>query len=327
MTVMVTGGAGYIGSHMVHALIDKGEDVVVLDDLSTGVRDLVHPKAHFFVGDAGNLDLVEKLLHDLDVDAVVHFAGSVIVPESVANPLLYYRNNTCSSLKLIQGCVLAGVRHFVFSSTAAVYGMSDGGKVREDAPKAPINPYGRSKLMVESILEDTSKARDFTFHALRYFNVAGADPEGRTGQSTPRATHLIKRACEVAAGKVPHLDIFGTDFPTPDGTGVRDYIHVTDLVDAHLLALEAMRRGAPSEIYNCGYGRGLSVRQIIRAVEAVTGKTLPVAEMPRRAGDPASIVADSSKLVAKLHWKPRFNDIDTIVRTALAWEQGRTVFA
>ena len=321
MSVLVTGGAGYIGSHMVHALLDRGEDVVVLDNLSTGVQELVAKKARLIVGDVGDSELTRKILREHRVDAVIHFAGSVVVPESVEKPLLYYANNTAASLSLINACVTEQVRHLVFSSTAAVYGESEEPKVAEDAPKDPINPYGRSKLLTEYILADAAKAHDFCYTALRYFNVAGADPLGRTGQSTPRATHLIKRACQVAIGTVPKLDIFGTDFATPDGTGVRDYIHVSDLVAAHLLALEAMRKGAPSNVYNCGYGRGLSVREIVRAVEALTGRPLPVREGPRRAGDPPMLIADSTRLSKALDWHPQYAQTETIVGSALNWER------
>jgi UDP-glucose 4-epimerase len=323
MSVLVTGGAGYIGSHMVLALLDRGEEVLVIDNLSTGVADLVDPRARFIQADIGDREIVNRLLRQHEVSDVIHFAGSVIVPESVINPLLYYRNNTCASLNLISACLETSVSRFVFSSTAAVYGVSDRTQVKETDPKDPINPYGQSKLMVEQILSDTAKAYDFVYHALRYFNVAGADPERRTGQSTPRATHLIKRACEAATGQITHLDIFGTDFSTPDGTGVRDYIHVSDLVDAHLLALDAMRNGAQSDVYNCGYGRGLSVREIITAVETASGEKLAVQEKPRRLGDPAMLIADSSKLQSALNWVPKYADTATIVGTALAWERAR----
>jgi len=293
----------------------------VLDNLSTGVRELVNAKARLIVGDVGNGDLIRQIMREHGVEAVIHFAGSVVVPESVENPLLYYANNTAASLSLINACVAEQVRNFVFSSTAAVYGASEEAKVAENSLKEPINPYGRSKLMTEWVLSDCAKAYDFRYTALRYFNVAGADPLGRTGQSTPRATHLIKRACQVAIGSVPHLDIFGTDFATPDGTGVRDYIHVSDLVAAHILALEAMRKGAQSNVYNCGYGRGLSVREIVKAVEALTKRPLPVREGPRRAGDPPMLIADSTRLARALNWQPKHAQIETIVGSALAWEQ------
>jgi UDP-glucose 4-epimerase len=264
--------------------------------------------------------LVAQTLQDHQVDAVIHFAGSVVVPESVENPTLYYANNTAASLSLLRECLTLGVEHFVFSSTAAVYGSPDVTIVTEDSPKNPINPYGHSKLMVEQILADVSVAHPFRYHALRYFNVAGADPDGRRGQSTPRATHLIKRASEVALGKHSHLDIFGTDFPTPDGTGVRDYIHVSDLVNAHLLALAALRDGASSAVYNCVYGRGLSVRDIICAVEKHSGKPLSTRDMPRRPGDPAMLIADSTRLKKQLGWLPTYANIDSIVSSALSWE-------
>jgi len=321
MTVLVTGGAGYIGSHMVLALLDRGDQVVVIDNLSTGLRDLVNDEAHFVLGDVGDSALVSRTLRDHRIGAVIHFAGSVVVPESVANPIRYYENNTAVSLSLIKNCVDEGVSNFVFSSTAAVYGAVTQPKVTEDSDKTPINPYGRSKLMTEEILADVARAHDFRYNALRYFNVAGADPLGRTGQSTPKATHLIKRACQVALGRVPYLDIFGVDFPTPDGTGVRDYIHVTDLVDAHVLALNALRGGASSNVYNCGYGRGLSVRDIVRAVEKATGESLAVREMERRPGDPPMIISESARLSEKLGWRARHADIDAIVSSALAWER------
>src|SRR5215469_169440 len=305
MSVLVTGGAGYIGSHMVQALLDLDERVVVVDNLSTGIRESVNSQATFVLGDVSESALLSEVIQEHGIDAVIHFAGSVIVPESVENPTLYYANNTAASLALVRTCLKHDVPHFVFSSTAAVYGSPDQPVVTEDSPTNPINPYGQSKLMVEHILADVSRAHPFRYHALRYFNVAGADLQGRRGQSTPRATHLIKRACEVALGKKPCLDIFGTDFPTPDGTGVRDYIHVADLVEAHLLALTAMRNGASSAIYNCGYGRGLSVYDIIRAVEKVTGQPLPTRKMPRRAGDPAMLIADSTRLQKQLGWQPR----------------------
>ena len=321
MTVLVTGGAGYIGSHMVLALLDRGDQVVVIDNLSTGLRGLVNNKAHFVLGDVGDSALVSRTLREHRIGAVIHFAGSVVVPESVANPIRYYENNTAVSLSLIKNCVDEGVGNFVFSSTAAVYGAVKQPKVTEDSDKTPINPYGRSKLMTEEILADVARAHDFRYTALRYFNVAGADPLGRTGQSTPKATHLIKRACQVALGRVPYLDIFGVDFPTSDGTGVRDYIHVTDLVDAHLLALKALRGGANSNVYNCGYGRGLSVRDIIKAVEKTTGESLAVREMERRAGDPPMIISDPTRLCQALGWRARHADIDAIVSSALAWER------
>ena len=321
MSVLVTGGAGYIGSHMVQALLDHEERVVVVDNLSTGIRQSVNSQATFVLGDVSDGPLLSRVIQEHGIDAVIHFAGSIIVPESVENPTLYYANNTAASLTLVRACLKHAVPHFVFSSTAAVYGSSDTPVVTEDSPTNPVNPYGQSKLMVEHILTDVSQAHPFRYHALRYFNVAGADLQGRRGQSTPRATHLIKRACEVALGKQPCLDIFGTDFPTPDGTGVRDYIHVADLVEAHLLALNAMRNGASSSVYNCGYGRGLSVNDIIRAVENASGRPLPTRKMPRRAGDPARLIADSTRLQKQLGWRPRHADIGTIVGSAFNWER------
>jgi UDP-glucose 4-epimerase len=321
MTVLVTGGAGYIGSHMTYALIDRGENVVVLDNLSTGVRGLVSEKASFVQGDAGDMDLVRRLIGEHNIDTVVHFAGSIVVPESVAEPLKYYANNTMVSRALAQACVDRGVRNFIFSSTAAVYGMGNGEMVSEESETAPINPYGRSKLMTEWMLQDAAKAHDFRFVALRYFNVAGADAKMRTGQSTPRATHLIKRACQVALKRLPQLDIFGTDYPTSDGTGVRDFIHVEDLIAAHLLALDALRGGAKPAIYNCGYGDGYSVRQVVRAVEKLTGASLPIHEAPRRDGDPALLIADATRLRRELNWRPAHQSLDEIVRTAFEWER------
>jgi UDP-glucose 4-epimerase len=320
MAVLITGGAGYIGSHMAHALVDQGESVVVLDNLSTGVRDQVPAQALFVEGEVADLDLVGRVLRENAVEAVLHFAAATVVPDSVADPLRYYGNNTASSRNLLEACVAHGLRRFIFSSTAAVYGETDAATVAETAPTEPANPYGRSKLMTEWMLHDVAQATDLRYVALRYFNVAGADPEGRTGQSTPRATHLIKRACQAALGRVPALGIFGTDFPTPDGTGVRDYIHVSDLVAAHALALEHLRGGGASTKFNCGYGRGFSVREVVQSVERVTGRPLPVEELPRRPGDPPAVVADPSRIKSELGWRPRHDALDEIVRTAYAWE-------
>jgi UDP-glucose 4-epimerase len=321
MTVLVTGGAGYIGSHTVHALLDRDDRVVVLDDLSTGVRAQVGEQAGFVKGDVGDHALLERVIREYAIDAVIHFAGSIVVPESVADPLAYYENNVVKSRDVIAVCLTAGVKRFIFSSTATVYADDARQPLAEDERKAPISPYARSKLMTEWMLEDVSRAHDFRYHILRYFNVAGADPGGRTGQSTPKATHLIKRAAQVALGRVSHLDIFGTDYPTPDGTGVRDYIHVTDLAAAHLLALDALRAGASSATYNCGYGRGLSVREVIRGVEKVMGRPLPVRESARRPGDPPVLISDPSRIKRILGWVPRHDDLDEIVRSALAWER------
>ena len=321
MTVLVTGGAGYIGSHTVYALLDRGDSVVVLDNLTTGRRSQVGERAVFVEGDVADTALVKKIVADHKVDAVIHFAGSIVVPDSVADPLSYYENNVVRTRALIQALVEAQVRQFIFSSTATVYAADARQPLAEDEAKAPISPYARSKLMTEWMLEDVSRAHDFRHMVLRYFNVAGADPQERTGQSTPVATHLIKRAALAALGRVPHLDIFGTDYPTPDGTGVRDYIHVSDLAAAHLLALDALKGGAASTSYNCGYGRGFSVRQVIEAVDRVIGRTLPVREGPRRAGDPPTLISDPSRIKAELGWRPVHDDLDGIIRSAIAWER------
>jgi UDP-glucose 4-epimerase len=320
MSVLITGGAGYIGSHMALSLLDRGEKVSILDNISTGCRDLVPEGAKFFEGDVRDRSLVQWILADRDIDSVLHFAGSAVVPESVENPLLYYKNNTANSRDLLEACVLGGVKHFIFSSTAAVYGAVDRPAIDEDAVKCPVSPYGRSKLMTEWMLEDTARASGLTYVSLRYFNVAGADPLGRAGQSTPKATHLIKRACQTALGQLPYLGVFGVNYPTPDGTGVRDFIHVSDLVAAHALALDHLRAGGGSATFNCGYGHGFSVREVIRAVERATGRRLPVREFPRRAGDAAAVVADCRRLKAQLGWKPRHEWLDEIVGHALAWE-------
>jgi UDP-glucose 4-epimerase len=321
MAVLVTGGAGYIGSHTVYALLDRGEAVVVLDNLSTGVRSLVGADAIFVKGDVADQALIVRLIREHGIDAVIHFAGSIVVPESVAQPLRYYANNVVNSRALIETCVNENVGQFIFSSTATVYAEDAPQPLSEDAPKAPISPYARSKLMIEWMLEDAARAYNFRYMSLRYFNVAGADPKGRTGQSTPQATHLIKRACQVALGRVPYLEVFGTDYPTPDGTGVRDYIHVTDLAEAHLLALDALRAGAASACYNCGYGWGLSVRQIIAGVEKVIGRPLPVREAARRPGDPPTLISDPTRLKAALKWRPRREALDGIIGSALEWER------
>ena len=320
MAVLITGGAGYIGSHMAYAVLERGEDVVVLDNLSTGVRAQVPSAARFYEGEVADRDLVGAILRDHGVEEVLHFAAATVVPDSVSDPLHYYANNTSSSRSLLEACQAHGIKRFIFSSTAAVYGETDAPTVDEAAPTEPANPYGRSKLMTEWMLHDLARASDLRYVALRYFNVAGADPDGRTGQSTPRATHLIKRACQVALGRVPALGIFGSDFPTPDGTGVRDYIHVSDLVAAHALALEHLRSGGASTKFNCGYGRGFSVREVVRSVERISGRPLPVEELPRRPGDPPAVVADPTRIMSELSWKPQYDALDEIVRTAFAWE-------
>ncbi|MBZ9938779.1 UDP-glucose 4-epimerase GalE [Mesorhizobium sp. BR1-1-16] len=321
MTVLVTGGAGYIGSHMVWRLVDAGERVVVLDRLSTGFAWAVAPEAKLVVGDIGDEALVEQLILDNDIDAVIHFAGSIVVPESVADPLGYYLNNTVKSRTLIATAIKCGIKNFIFSSTAAVYGDAGTEPVVESAATAPLSPYGRSKLMTEWMLDDASRAHDFRYVALRYFNVAGADPKGRTGQSTKGATHLIKVACETALGKRPKIEILGTDYDTPDGTCVRDYIHVSDLANAHADALAYLRSGGASLIANCGYSRGFSVREVIESVRRVSGVDFTVVEGPRRAGDVPAVVANASVARATLGWTPQHDDLDTCVSTALAWEE------
>lgn len=321
MSVLITGGAGYIGSHMTHHLLEAGEDIVVLDNLSTGVEKNLPKNISFACGDVADPLLVSKLIDTHKIDSVIHFAGSVVVPESVEKPLDYYANNTCGARTLIETCVRNGVANFIFSSTAAVYGSPPVIPVSEDGPTIPMSPYGRSKLMTEWMLQDTAAAHPLKFGILRYFNVAGADPKGRTGQSTPRATHLIKRACQVATGQASHLTIFGTDYDTPDGTGVRDYIHVSDLVDIHHRVLNHLRTGSQSLLINCGYGRGFSVREVAATVQRIAGKEIKIEEAPRRPGDLASVVANTGKLSKLLNWKPKYDDLDTIVTTALNWER------
>jgi UDP-glucose 4-epimerase len=318
-SILVTGGAGYIGSHTVRQLVERGERVVVLDNLSTGYRSAVLG-APLVVGDTGDRDFVARVLDEHHVDTVLHFAAHTIVPESVSDPLKYYRNNTCATRNLLEQCDAAGVRRFVFSSTAAVYGIPAEGLAREDSPTAPINPYGTSKLMSEWMLRDLAAASQLRYVALRYFNVAGSDPGGRLGHTAPTATLLVKVACQHAAGVRPGLQIFGTDYPTPDGTGVRDYIHVEDLASAHLRALDYLRDGGASTTLNCGYGHGFSVREVLRMVEQVSGKPLVVEESPRRAGDPPSLVAQAERIRTVLGWTPRLDDLETIVRTQLEWE-------
>ncbi|CAO3439877.1 UDP-glucose 4-epimerase GalE [Azospirillum doebereinerae] len=320
-TVLVTGGAGYIGSHAVLALVDAGRPVVVLDDLSTGRRAAVPGNVPFVQGDAADPALVGRVLRDHAVGSVMHFAGSIIVPESVERPLDYYRNNTLTSHSLIESCVRAGVERFIFSSTAAVYGMPERLPIDEDTPTRPINPYGSSKLMTEWMLRDAAAAHGLRPVVLRYFNVAGADPDLRSGQSTRVATHLLKIAAQVATGQRDELQVFGDDYPTPDGTCVRDYIHVSDLAAAHVAALEHLENGGAALTLNCGYGRGCSVRAMLDAVERVLGRPLPTRIAGRRAGDPPALVADAGRIGRALNWTPRFADLDGIVTTALAWER------
>ncbi|WP_117195975.1 UDP-glucose 4-epimerase GalE [Rhizobium terrae] len=323
MAVLVTGGAGYIGSHMVWALLDAGEDVVVLDRLSTGFRWAVPGAARFYLGDVGDISILKQIFAENDIDAILHFAGSIVVPQSVAHPLDYYENNTSKTRLLAAAAIDAGIRHFVFSSTAAVYGdQKDDTPVLENVTPHPKNPYGQSKLMSEMMLRDAAAAHDFRFVALRYFNVAGADPAGRTGLSTEGATHLIKIACEAALAKRRRVDVYGTDYATPDGTGIRDYIHVTDLVNAHLKALSYLRRGGEPLIANCGYGKGYSVLEVLDAVMRVSGRKFEINYGPRRPGDAASVIANSTLARRLLDWKPRHDDLDLIVETAIAWERG-----
>jgi UDP-glucose 4-epimerase len=321
MAVLVTGGAGYIGSHMVLALLDANEEVVVLDNLSTGFDWALPPEAKLVVGDMGDQELALATIREHRVEAIAHFAAKVVVPDSVADPLGYYLNNTVKSRSLIESAVKGGVKQFIFSSTAAVYGEPSVVPVPEDLPLNPINPYGRSKLMTEWMLQDAAKAHDLRYVALRYFNVAGADPRGRSGQSTPNATHLIKVAAQTALGDRPYMEVFGTDYPTPDGSCLRDYIQVSDLVDAHLVALNHLRGGGASLTLNCGYGRGYSVLEVIDVVRKVSGVNFDVRISPRRPGDPAQIVAKADRIREELGWRPRHDDLDGIVHQALSWER------
>lgn len=319
--VLVTGGAGYIGSHVLHALTDAGIPAVTIDNLSTGRRAAVPAAVPLVVGDVGSAELLERVIREHRVDAVMHFAGSIVVPESVVKPLDYYRNNTVNSLTLLDTCVRLGIDKVVFSSTAAVYGAPESVPITEDAPTAPINPYGASKLMTEQMLRDAGAAHGVRSVILRYFNVAGADPAGRTGQATPAATHLIKVACQALLGRRPPLGIFGTDYATPDGTCIRDYIHVSDLADAHVLALLHLRRGGESLVLNCGYGRGASVHEVVRTLEAVSGEPVPAVLADRRPGDPPQLVAGADRIRERLGWVPKHDDLEGIVRSALAWER------
>jgi UDP-glucose 4-epimerase len=321
MTVLVTGGAGYIGSHMALALRDAGEAVVVLDDLSTGVRDAVPPEVELVVGDVSDENLVSSLIQRLGITELAHFAARIVVPDSVADPLGYYLANTAKTRTLLATAIASGVKRVIFSSTAAVYGEPETSPVAEDAPTIPINPYGRSKLMSEWMLEDAAKAHELSYVALRYFNVAGADPQGRSGQSTPNATHLIKVACQAALGMRERLDVFGTDYPTRDGSCVRDYIQVGDLADAHVLALGYLRGGGESVVLNCGYGTGYSVLEVIEMVKRVSGVDFEARICGRRAGDPAALVASAGRIRETLGWTPRCDDLEQIVVQALDWER------
>ncbi|TXN39885.1 UDP-glucose 4-epimerase GalE [Methylobacterium sp. WL30] len=321
MAVLVTGGAGYIGSHMVLALQDAGrEETVVLDDLSTGFDWALPPEVKLVRGDVGDPGLVTETILQNRVDAIAHFAARIVVPDSVADPLHYYLANTVKTRALIETAVRTGVKHIIFSSTAAVYGEPETVPVPEDLATNPINPYGRSKLMSEWMIRDAAAAHGFSYVILRYFNVAGADPRGRTGQSTPNATHLIKVATQAALGQRPHLEVFGTDYPTPDGSCLRDYIQVSDLAEAHRVALDYLRAGGESLTLNCGYGTGYSVLEVIDTVKRVSGRDFPVRLSPRRPGDPARIVAEASRIREQLGWRPKHDDLDAIVRQALDWE-------
>lgn len=320
--VLVTGGAGYIGSHAMLALKDAGWAVAVIDDLSNGTREVVPADVPFFEGNIADRPLVDRILAEQQIGAILHFAGSIVVPESVEQPIKYYANNTLASHALITAAVTAGVKHIVFSSTAAVYGSPDRVPIEEDDPKQPINPYGASKLMTERMLADASAACPFNYAALRYFNVAGADPDGRAGQIGKGSTHLIKVAVEAAIGKRDHIDVFGDDYPTPDGTCIRDYVHVSDLADAHVLALQRLiERPEENLVLNCGYGKGLSVLEVLDAVDRVADRPVRREMKPRRAGDPPALVASNRRLVETLDWTPRFADIDVIVTHALQWER------
>lgn len=323
MTVLVTGGCGYIGCHLVWALHDRGVPAVVLDNLSTGFDWAIPSEVMLARGDIGDGRLLDRLIREQDIDTVIHFAASSVVPDSVADPLGYYGNNTGKSRTLIAAAVRGGVKTFLFSSTAAVYGNPKIVPVREDAETKPMSPYGASKLMTEMMLADTARVHDLRYAALRYFNVAGADPSGRCGQSTAKASHLIKVACETALGLRPEVEVFGSDFETPDGTGVRDYIHVSDLVDAHLLILDQLRARNSNLVVNCGYGRGFSVLDVLGAVERAAGRQFPIRFSPRRPGDPAVAYASTELLQQTITWQPQWNDIDAIVGHALAWEKRR----
>jgi UDP-glucose 4-epimerase len=321
MTVLVSGGAGYIGSHMVLELLDRGEKVVVLDDLSTGREWAVPPQATLVTGDVADQSLVEGVIAEHGITALAHFAAKIVVPDSVSDPLGYYLGNTVKTRALMESAVKGGIKHVIFSSTAAVYGEPEIVPISEDAPLNPINPYGRSKLMSEWMLADIASAHGLSVAVLRYFNVAGADPKGRSGQSSARATHLIKLAAQAALGDRPGLEIFGTDYPTPDGTCLRDYVQVSDLANAHVLALDYLRNGGASVTMNCGYGSGYSVSQVIDVVKRVSGHDFPVKISPRRAGDPASLISDPTRIRAVLGWVPKHDDLETIVAQALDWEK------
>ena len=321
MAVLVTGGAGYIGSHMVWELLDNGEDVVVLDRLSTGHDWAVPMEAKLIVGDIGDAKLVSKIVQDHKIEAIIHFAALTVVPDSFADPISYYENNTAKAMALIGAAVRGGVKNFIFSSTAAVYGTTGSDPVDENHSTLPVSPYGMSKLMTERVLADACAASGMTYTILRYFNVAGADPKGRTGQSTPAATHLIKAACEAATGKRPALNVFGTDYPSSDGTCERDFIHVSDLVDLHYRALTRLRGGKASLLANAGYGTAYSVKNVIQSIERVTGKKLPTLFEQRRGGDVMTVIADNTRARDAFNWQPKHADLDKIIASSLAWER------
>jgi UDP-glucose 4-epimerase len=320
MQILITGGAGYIGSHVVKALGKLGHELTILDNLSTGHKEAI-TFGELVLGDLNDEKLLDDLFGKKKFEAVLHFAGSIVVPESVADPLSYYANNTMNSHRVISACVKHKCYQFIFSSTAAVYGMTDDGAATEETPTKPINPYGYSKLMTEQMLTDVAASSPLRFVALRYFNVSGADPEGQLGQSFPGATHLIKVACETACGKRDSIKVFGTDYPTPDGTCVRDYIHVSDLAEAHVKALQHLEKGEKSEILNCGYGHGFSVKEVLNKVRQITGVNIKAEETPRRAGDPAIVMSKAEKIRKVLGWKPQYDDLDLIIRSAYEWEK------
>lgn len=326
MSILITGGAGYIGSHVVYEFIGQGYDVIVVDDLSTGSRSLLPEKIQFYKANVGNQTMMENIFRSHHIDTVLHFAGSIIVPESVENPLKYYQDNTCVTLNLLQCCLKEGVKNFIFSSTASVYGNNPAKLMKEDYRPHPENPYASSKLMTEMMIHDTAKAHGLNFAILRYFNVAGADPQGRTGQIKKDATHLIKVACQTALGIRPDIKVYGTDYDTPDGTCIRDYIHVSDLANAHLRVYEHMKTQIANKIYNCGYGRGFSVLEVIECIEKIAGRSLRKEMAPRRAGDPVALIADSSLLKMETGWAPQFDNLDIIVQTALDWESRASTF-
>ncbi|MGE4062925.1 MAG: UDP-glucose 4-epimerase GalE [Rhodospirillaceae bacterium] len=325
--VVVTGGAGYIGSHAVLALRDAGWDVVIVDDLSTGSLQLVPRGVPLRIGNIGNSSFMASVFAETRPDAVIHFAGSISVPESVERPLKYYNNNFANTCRLVETCLAAGIDKFIFSSTAAVYGIPEVQPVAETSPLRPINPYGRSKLMTEEMLKDTAAAAPFRYVALRYFNVAGADPKGRAGQVVQNSTNLIKVVSELAANRRAGMTVYGNDYATPDGTCIRDFIHVSDLADAHVAALTYLMKGGDSDIMNCGYGEGYSVTSVLREASRIAGRKLPYVIGPRRAGDPAQVVSDPARIRDKLAWTPRYNDLDLILRSAIAWEKSLPVLA